>query len=197
MRNTLVSSSARRRVAACIPSMTNDAHVSLCNISVLSQLQHSIPTSSKQYSLQPRHITFQINNFTKSVSSSSSYRTFSTTTNFNDEYEKQLQQRNKNIIMNPNGYGQQILPGNYVIKKHPKTGIDKKVFLEHALGYFWALKVCVYNDCMIWMVYLLVHNMIYVLTFSPSIRSLNLLRTNQYFQMKQLYLLLKLRSSLH
>ena len=45
--------------------------------------------------------------------------------------------------MNPNGYGQQILPGNYVIKKHPKTGIDKKVFLEHALGYFWALKVCV------------------------------------------------------
>jgi len=123
--------------------MTNDAHVSLCNISVLSQLQHSIPISSKQYLFQPRHITFQNSNLTKSVSSLSSYRNFSTTTNFNDEYEKQLQRRNKNIIMNPNGYGQQILPGNYVIKKHPKTGIDKKVFLEHALGYFWALKVCV------------------------------------------------------
>ena len=141
----VLSSSARRRVAACIPSMTNDAHISLCNISMLShsQLQHSIRTSSKQYSLlQPRHITFQINNFTDIISSTSSYRTFSTTTNFNDEYEKQLQRRNKNIIMNPNGYGQLILPGNYVIKKHPKTGIDKKVFLEHALGYFWALKVC-------------------------------------------------------
>ena len=144
MRSTVVSSSsARRRVAACIPSMTNDGHISLC-ISMLSKPHHhSIPTSSKQYLLQPRHITFQNSNLTKSVSSLSSYRTFSTTTNFNDEYEKQLQRRNKNIIMNPNGYGQQILPGNYVIKKHPKTGVDKKVFLEHALGYFWALKVCI------------------------------------------------------
>ena len=139
----MVSSSARRRVAACISSTTNDAHVSLCNISMLSKLHHSIPSSSYLLPLQQRHITFQINNFTnQSISSSSSYRTFSTTTNFNDEYEKQLQRRNKNIIMNPNGYGQQILPGNYVIKKHPKTGVDKKVFLEHALGYFWALKVC-------------------------------------------------------
>ena len=144
MRSTVVlSSSARRRVAAyCIPSMTDGHNVSLCNISMLSQLQHSIRTLSKQYLLQPRHITFQNSNLTKSVSSTSSYRSFSTTTNFNDEYEKQLQRRNKNIIMNPNGYGQLILPGNYVIKKHPKTGIDKKVFLEHALGYFWALKVC-------------------------------------------------------
>ena len=133
----VLSSSARRRVAACISSTTNDAHVSLCMLS--KPHHHSIPSLYKQYLLQPRQ--FQNNNFTKSVSSSS-YRTFSTTTNFNDEYEKQLQLRNKNIIMNPNSLGQQILPGNYVIKKHPKTGIDKKVFLEHALGYFWALKVC-------------------------------------------------------
>ena len=39
------------------------------------------------------------------------------------------------------GLGQKILPGNYVVKKHPKTGVHKKIFLEHALGYFWAFKV--------------------------------------------------------
>ena len=39
------------------------------------------------------------------------------------------------------GLGQKILPGNYVVKKHPKTGVYKKIFLEHALGYFWAFKV--------------------------------------------------------
>ena len=171
MRSTVVlSSSARRRVAAWIPSMTNDAQISLCNISMLShsQLQHSI-LPSKQYLLQPRHIS----NFTKSVSSSSSYRSFSTTTNFNDEYEKQLQRRNKNIIMNPNGYGQLILPGNYVIKKHPKTGIDKKVFLEHALGYFWALKVCIWWLCMyhlewpllVWYVYSLLNSLLGTWTY--------------------------------
>ena len=43
--------------------------------------------------------------------------------------------------MNPDGIGQQILPGNFVIKKNPKTGAEKKVILEHALGFFWAFKV--------------------------------------------------------
>lgn len=43
--------------------------------------------------------------------------------------------------MHPDGHGKDILPGNYVIKKHPKTGQERKVILEHALGYFWALKV--------------------------------------------------------
>jgi hypothetical protein len=43
--------------------------------------------------------------------------------------------------MHPEGHGQHILPGNFVIKKHPKTVAERKVFLEHALGYFWAFKV--------------------------------------------------------
>lgn len=42
--------------------------------------------------------------------------------------------------MHPEGHGRNILPGNYVIKTHPKTGVEKKVFLDHALGYFWAIK---------------------------------------------------------
>ena len=43
--------------------------------------------------------------------------------------------------MHPEGQGQHILPGNFVAKKHPKTGAERKVILEHALGYFWALNV--------------------------------------------------------
>lgn len=70
-------------------------------------------------------------------------RSFSKSSNWDEEYQGLIAKRNKNIIMHPEGHGQHILPGNYVTKKHPKTGAEKKVFLEHALGYFWALKVCV------------------------------------------------------
>ena len=47
--------------------------------------------------------------------------------------------------MHPDGHGQHILPQNFVIKTNPKTGAEKKVLLEHALGYFWALKVGVWS----------------------------------------------------
>jgi hypothetical protein len=60
---------------------------------------------------------------------------------FTEEFEAQRLRRNKNIIMNPDGIGKDILPGNYVVKKHPKTGQDRKVLLEHEKGYFWAIKV--------------------------------------------------------
>eukprot|EP00581_Thalassiosira_minuscula_P016316 CAMPEP_0183732518 /NCGR_PEP_ID=MMETSP0737-20130205/38650_1 /TAXON_ID=385413 /ORGANISM="Thalassiosira miniscula, Strain CCMP1093" /LENGTH=347 /DNA_ID=CAMNT_0025965547 /DNA_START=54 /DNA_END=1097 /DNA_ORIENTATION=+ len=73
-------------------------------------------------------------------SSALSKRSFSNRSSFEAEYEGLLAQRNKNIIMHPEGHGQKILPGNFVVKKHPKTGAEKKVLLEHALGYFWALK---------------------------------------------------------
>jgi len=56
------------------------------------------------------------------------------------EDERLIAQRNKNIIMHPEGHGKKILPGNFVIKKNPRTGVEKKVMLEFALGYFWALK---------------------------------------------------------
>eukprot|EP00804_Cyclotella_cryptica_P022778 CCRYP_005006-RB/>CCRYP_005006-RB protein AED:0.16 eAED:0.16 QI:86/1/1/1/0.75/0.6/5/464/357 len=59
---------------------------------------------------------------------------------FDTEYERLRLRRNKHIRMHPDGHGKDILPGNYVIKKHPKTGQERKVILEHALGYFWALK---------------------------------------------------------
>ena len=74
---------------------------------------------------------------------STATRCFSNPTSWEAEYEGLKSRRNKNIIMHPKGYGQHIIPGNFVVKKHPKTGEERKVFLEHALGYFWALKVCV------------------------------------------------------
>lgn len=49
--------------------------------------------------------------------------------------------RNKNICMHPNSTGKDILPGNYVIKVNQSTGVERKVILEHEMGYFWALKV--------------------------------------------------------
>lgn len=88
---------------------------------------------------QSRHVPFQCNHyFSGGFSTSASKRSFSS---WGAEYEGLLAQRNKNIIMHPEGYGQRIMPGNYVIKKHPKTGVEKRVFLEHALGFFWAFKV--------------------------------------------------------
>jgi ATPase complex subunit ATP10 len=43
--------------------------------------------------------------------------------------------------MNPAGQGQHILPGGcFILKKDPKKGLYRKVILEHALGYFWAIK---------------------------------------------------------
>lgn len=71
----------------------------------------------------------------------SSNRYFSNPSSFESEYEGLIAKRNKNIRMHPDGIGQQILPGNFVIKKNPKTGAEKKVILEHALGFFWAFKV--------------------------------------------------------
>lgn len=59
---------------------------------------------------------------------------------YDNEFERQRMRRNKNIVMHPNGTGKDILPGNYVIKLD-KTGLERKVILEHERGYFWALKV--------------------------------------------------------
>lgn len=56
------------------------------------------------------------------------------------EYESLTAQRNKSIIMNPAGQGQHILPGGFILKRDPKNGGHRKVILEHALGYFWAVK---------------------------------------------------------
>jgi len=42
--------------------------------------------------------------------------------------------------MHPDGHGKHILPGDFVLKKNPRTGVERKVLLEHALGYFWAVK---------------------------------------------------------
>ena len=73
--------------------------------------------------------------------STSSKRSFSTRSPMEIEDDRLIAQRNKNIIMHPEGHGKKILPGNFVIKKNPRTGVEKKVMLEFALGYFWALKV--------------------------------------------------------
>ena len=56
------------------------------------------------------------------------------------EFEGLTAQRNKSIIMNPAGQGQHILPGGFILKKDPKKGGHRRVFVEHSLGYFWAIK---------------------------------------------------------
>ena len=80
-------------------------------------------------------------NYHFNARSTSSERCFSNQSSWKEEYEGLLAQRNGNIIMHPEGLGQKILPGNFVIKKNEATGVETKVLLEHALGYFWALKV--------------------------------------------------------
>lgn len=90
--------------------------------------------------LQSRHNDNIIGRGDSAGSTSLFRRTLSNPSLWDTEYEALIAQRNKNIIMHPEGHGQKILPGNYVIKRNPTTGAEKKVFLEHALGYFWAIK---------------------------------------------------------
>jgi hypothetical protein len=82
-----------------------------------------------------------------SASSSTTKRDFfyGPPSSWDAEYEELIARRNKNIVMHPLGHGQHILPGNFVVKKNQKTGAEKKVMLEHALGYFWAFKVWNYG----------------------------------------------------
>eukprot|EP00578_Thalassiosira_sp_NH16_P012813 CAMPEP_0181113782 /NCGR_PEP_ID=MMETSP1071-20121207/20529_1 /TAXON_ID=35127 /ORGANISM="Thalassiosira sp., Strain NH16" /LENGTH=352 /DNA_ID=CAMNT_0023197839 /DNA_START=161 /DNA_END=1216 /DNA_ORIENTATION=- len=78
----------------------------------------------------------------RSFSSSSS----NDRSSWGEEYLASISRRNKNIRMHPDGHGRHILPGKYVIKNHPRTGAEKRVFLEHALGYFWAFKELTITD---------------------------------------------------
>lgn len=82
-----------------------------------------------------------VTNITHADTTTIARRTFSDPSSWDTEYEGLKARRNKSIIMHPEGQGQHILPGNFVAKKHPKTGAERKVILEHALGYFWALNV--------------------------------------------------------
>lgn len=82
-----------------------------------------------------------VTNITHADTTTIARRTFSDPSSWDKEYEGLKARRNKSIIMHPEGQGQHILPGNFVAKKHPKTGAERKVILEHALGYFWALNV--------------------------------------------------------
>mmetsp|Transcript_26366 Transcript_26366/g.56044 ORF Transcript_26366/g.56044 Transcript_26366/m.56044 type:complete len:357 (+) Transcript_26366:146-1216(+) len=88
---------------------------------------------------RPRQILLR-GNGRYSGGSTPSRCSFSNRSSWEIEYEGLIAQRNKNIIMHPDGHSQKILPGNFVVKKNPSTGVEKKVLLEHALGYFWAIK---------------------------------------------------------
>jgi hypothetical protein len=57
--------------------------------------------------------------------------------------------RIKSIVMHPDSTGKDILPGNYVIKVNERTGAERKVILEHEMGYFWALKVRNHCSCIL------------------------------------------------
>lgn len=129
-----------RRICIGVKSDALLRHVSALssntNILSLSSSSHAPSSSSYQYhnnSYNPHRY--------RASATLSSYRYFSNPSSFESEYEGLIAKRNKNIRMNPDGIGQQILPGNFVIKKNPKTGAEKKVILEHALGFFWAFKV--------------------------------------------------------
>ena len=82
-----------------------------------------------------------------SASSSTTKRNFfyGPPSSWEAEYEERIARRNKNIVMHPLGHGQHILPGNFILKKNPQTGAEKKVMLENSLGYFWGLKVRKYG----------------------------------------------------
>jgi len=47
---------------------------------------------------------------------------------------------NRTIVMNPEGYSRLILPGNYAMKTNPRTGVQRKIFAERVLGFFWMIK---------------------------------------------------------
>ena len=49
---------------------------------------------------------------------------------FDEEYEGLRARRIQGIRPHPDGTTQHILPGNYVIKKNARTGVEKRVFLE-------------------------------------------------------------------
>lgn len=110
-----------------------------------STLWPQLNKRSAQESLQSKHNDNIICRGDIAGSTSFFRRTLSNPSSWEAEYEGLIAQRNKSIIMHPEGHGQKILPGNYVIKKNERTGAEKKVFLEHALGYFWAIKVCIWR----------------------------------------------------
>ncbi|KAL7467841.1 hypothetical protein ACHAXS_012114 [Conticribra weissflogii] len=99
-------------------------------------------TSLRVLSSLVRHRTISIDKTgtTKLPSCSIILRSLSTNSSWDAEYEGLKARRNKNIVMHPEGLGKNILPGDFVLKKNPRTGVERKVLLEHALGYFWAVK---------------------------------------------------------
>jgi len=51
-----------------------------------------------------------------------------------------LKLRHEGIIMNPDGIGKDILPGERVIKENKKLMTKRMVQIEQKFGYFWTLK---------------------------------------------------------
>ena len=159
----LLSAHGLSKQAMACAQYARVSSLSLRNLSVLSA--HSILSSQHQHQYVRQSNNVGQHNI--NLSTSISIRNFSVSkknySSWEDEYQGLIAQRNKNIIMHPDGLGQQILPGKYVIKKHPKTGVEKKVFLEHALGYFWAFKVCMlYDLCRLLLNCILVPYLMYV-----------------------------------
>ncbi|KAL7533190.1 hypothetical protein ACHAXR_005094 [Thalassiosira sp. AJA248-18] len=138
----MVAAVLSRRITCMVQS-----NVSFRCVSGLPTYFPSSSTSREHKNCQSMHVHVCQGDLRHHTASSKlSKRCFSNPSSWEEEYEGLIAQRNKNIIMHPEGLGQKIVPGNFVIKKNPKTGAEKKVILEHALGYFWAFKDLTVTD---------------------------------------------------
>ena len=108
----------------------------------IASLPLSLPLPSKHYSTITTRLSPSTNHHKTTIQQrNKSQSPFEQPSLFTAEYERQRLRRNKNIHMHPAGTGKDILPGNYVIKVNERTGVERKVILEHEKGYFWALRV--------------------------------------------------------
>ena len=119
------------------PSRLVSKHYS--TISTAAQFHPSLCNHAHKHLDNNNDINSMVNNNNQSRNKSES--PFEQPSLYETEYERQRMRRNKNIIMHPNGTGKDILPGNYVLKVNERTGLERKVILEHEKGYFWAIRV--------------------------------------------------------
>jgi hypothetical protein len=121
----------------CFSRRCTQAFTSIyCHISAPIAERHPSSTVNQRPSTRP-FIPLKSQTATRPLSQSP----FEQPSIYEAEFEKLRMRRIKSIRMHPDSTGKDILPGNYVIKVNERTGVERKVILEHEMGYFWALKV--------------------------------------------------------
>ncbi|KAL3766403.1 hypothetical protein ACHAWO_008067 [Cyclotella atomus] len=122
--------------SSCFSRRCTQAFTSIyCHISAPIAERHPSSTVNQRPSTRP-FIPLKSQTATRPLSQSP----FEQPSIYEAEFEKLRMRRIKSIRMHPDSTGKDILPGNYVIKVNERTGVERKVILEHEMGYFWALK---------------------------------------------------------